>query len=73
TLNLVVVQGAGTTRTATVYTDGVKNGSTNIAGRILTTTAPFQVGWRDGSNGGDIQLTVTDVRIWDRALSDAEI
>lgn len=73
TLNLVVVQGSGTTRTATVYTDGVKNGSTNIGGRILTTTAPFSVGWRDGSNGGDIQLTVTDVRVYNRALTDQEI
>ncbi|MGC4235692.1 MAG: alkaline phosphatase family protein [Niabella sp.] len=72
-LNLVVTQVSSTVRNATVYTDGVKNATTNIGARDLSTTAPFMVGWRDGSTGGDIQMLVTDVRIYNRALTDAEI
>lgn len=72
-LNLVVTQGAGTVRNITVYTDGVRNATTNVAARDLNTTAPFAVGWRDGSNGNDIQMNITDIRIYNRALSDAEI
>lgn len=72
-LNLVVKQGTGTVRNITVYTDGVKNGTRDVAARDLNTTAPFAVGWRDGSNGGDIQMNITDIRIYNRALTDAEI
>ncbi|HTG55671.1 MAG TPA: LamG-like jellyroll fold domain-containing protein [Niabella sp.] len=72
-LNLVVRQGGGTARNITVYTDGVKNATTNVGARDLNTTSPFAVGWRDGSNGGDIQMTITDIRIYNRALTDAEI
>ncbi|MFT3903632.1 MAG: DUF4983 domain-containing protein [Niabella sp.] len=72
TLTLVVAQGSGTTRNATVYTDGVKNATTNISTRDLTTKSPFTVGWI-GGGGNDIQMSITDVRIYDRALTDEEI
>ncbi|HOZ98460.1 MAG TPA: DUF4983 domain-containing protein [Niabella sp.] len=73
TLTAVIRQNGASSRISTVFTDGIKNNSVDLATRNLNTTSPFSIGWRDGSNGGDIQLNVTDVRIYNRALTDLEI
>lgn len=71
----LTVKTVGATRTATMYTDGVKNVSKDITGtKNLSTTEPFKLGYRNQDNGGtQLDFNAGDVSYFNVALDDATV
>lgn len=75
TLSVRTVSGV---RTASVYTDGVKNSSANVTNINLTTTEPLKIGLRsqdNGYGGGDnsIDFYAADALYFNVGLDDATV
>ena len=69
-----VVEFKNNVRTMTAYTDGIRHGTSDITNWNLNSPSPVTVGWIDGSLGATAKTaTITDVRIYNIALSDAYI
>lgn len=77
TLTGVVRIEADGVRRVICYTDGARTTKvTNTVGATVnfTNDADFTVGWRDGSNGGQINgANITDIRVYNVALPEAYI
>jgi hypothetical protein len=56
----------------TLYLDGVEEGSTDLAGAFSDTDAPLGIG-KDGATDFRFVGAVDDVRVYNRALSPAEV
>lgn len=69
TLTLKVYEEGGK-RLAAIYTDGAKGTPVDVTGDDMTNNFPLTAGWADGWGSGNVKMYITDVKIYDTALSD---
>lgn len=71
----LTVKTVGATRTATIYTDGIKNLSTDVTGaKNLSTIQPLKLGYRNQDDSGtQLDFNAGDVEYFNVALDDATV